>query len=131
LPLIIGGSSSTSASPPPPPMPRCVIPIDRAGAPAVPDCSYVAPYGMLAGDGSADAPKTLGWAMQSASAGTTIWLMPGTYTGDWTANAPGITYRSVPGTRARLDGSLTVAAADVTVQGLEITDTSWTNRAQP
>lgn len=89
---------------------------------------YVAPYGTNAGDGSADSPRTLAWAMASAPSGSTVWLIPGTYAGDKTITAPGVTYRSEVGTRARLDGGLTIAAAGVAVRDLEITDTSWLTR---
>lgn len=89
---------------------------------------YVAPYGLATNDGSADSPKTLGWAMASAPAGSTVWLIPGVYAGSFTATAPGVTYRSEVGTRARLDGNLTISAAGTTWRDLEITNTSWLTR---
>jgi hypothetical protein len=96
--------------------------------PSIPVAVYVAPYGVSTAAGAADSPKTLAWAMQSAPSGSTVWLIPGTYKGDYRALAPGVTYRSLPGTRAKIDGSLRVSASYVTVQGLEITNTNWTNR---
>lgn len=89
---------------------------------------YVAPYGVVANGGDADAPRTLAWALASAPAGSTVWLISGTYTGDFRALAAGVTYRSLPGTRAKIDGSLRVSASDVTVQGLEIFSSAWPNR---
>lgn len=89
---------------------------------------YVAPYGVSTAAGDADSPKTLAWALASAPSGSTVWIIPGTYAGAFTASAPGVTYRSLPGTRARLDGNVTINAADVTLRDLEITNTSWLTR---
>lgn len=89
-----------------------------------PPVRYVAPYGSGAAC-SVDAPCSLSSQLQSGAAGATVWLLPGTYRGSYTANAAGASYRSVPGTRARIDGSLSIIASDTTWQDLEITDTSW------
>lgn len=96
--------------------------------PSAPAVYYVAPYGTATASGSADSPKSMAWALSSAPAGATVWLIPGTYTGAWAAHAPGVTYRALPGTRARVDGDLKIYADDVTVQGLEIYSSAWTAR---
>ena len=87
---------------------------------------YVAPYGAGA-ECSADAPCAFASTLTGAGGGV-VWLLPGTYAGSFTANAPGVTYRSVPGTRARIDGSLSIIAPDTTWKDLEITHTDWPNR---
>jgi hypothetical protein len=93
---------------------------------AAPTDRYVAPYG----NGSActpDSPCAL-TSMLVGAGGGTVWLLPGTYAGSFTANAPGTSYRSVPGTRATINGSLSIIAPDTTWQDLEITITNWPNR---
>jgi hypothetical protein len=85
---------------------------------------YVAPYGTATALGTPDDPRSLPAAL---TLGSDVWLLPGTYTGDLTINAPA-TVRSVPGTRAKIDGAITVNADDVTLQDLEITYTGWTTR---
>lgn len=87
---------------------------------------YVAPYG-AGSDCTPDAPCSLASTLTGAGGGL-VWLLPGTYSGSFTANAAGTTYRSVPGTRARIDGSLSIIAPDTTWQDLEITHTDWPNR---
>lgn len=81
---------------------------------------FVAPYGNASNAGALDSPRTLAWAMSSAPAGATVWLIPGTYKGEWDVTAPGITIRSLPSTRARLDGSLAIHGAGVTIRDLEL-----------
>lgn len=83
---------------------------------------YAAPYGV--GDGSPDNPQSLAAALAQ---GGDVWLMPGTYAGDLIISTP-VTLRSVPGTRAQIDGAITINADDVTLQSLEITYTGWTTR---
>lgn len=100
-----------------------------------PQALYVAPYGVSAAAGDSDSPRTLASVLCSgcAPAGSTVWLMPGVYTGPFlsqvggTAQAP-ITFRSVPGTRARLDGKLDILGAYTTWRDIELTYTGWTTR---
>jgi hypothetical protein len=96
-----------------------VVPAQQVAQPR-----YVAPYGSGQACAS-DEPCSLSYALQSAG---DVWLLPGTYTGDIVANTPGVTVRSIPGARARIDGSLTVNASDTTWQDLEITHTGWISR---
>lgn len=54
----------------------------------------------------------------------TVWLTDGTYTGTFTANIAGATYRAAPGHAPVLSGGLVVSADNVTVRDLIIADTS-------
>jgi hypothetical protein len=103
--------------------------------PAPPTVLYVAPYGTAAASGTSDEPRTLASALCAGctAPGATVWLMPGTYSGPFVANVSGtqsapIVLRSVPGTRARLDGKLDILGAYTTWRDLELTYTGWLTR---
>jgi hypothetical protein len=102
---------------------------------SAPAAYYVAPYGTATAAGDSDSPRTLASTLCTGcvAAGSTVWLMPGTYTGPFVANVSGtqsqpITIRSVPGTRARLDGKLDINGEWTTWRDLELTYTGWTTR---
>jgi hypothetical protein len=57
---------------------------------------YVSTLGSDANPGTAQSPfRTIGRAARAATAGTTVYVEPGTYVGDVYVTAPGVTYRSV------------------------------------
>jgi hypothetical protein len=95
---------------------------------------YVAPCG--AGETcTIDTPCALSSVMAAGSVapGETVYLLPGVYAGDFWALVSGtqaqpITFRSVPGTKVVIDGSLRIDGADTIWKGLEITYTGWTSR---
>lgn len=93
-----------------------------------PAAYFVAPYGVSTAAGDADAPRTLAWALASAPSGSTVWVIPGVYSGAFVASAPGVTYRSLPGTRAKLDGKLDIIGAYTTWRDIELTYTGWVTR---
>lgn len=95
---------------------------------------YVAPYGQ-GSSCTIDAPCTLQSVMaaNSVAAGETVYLLPGIYKGDFWSLVSGtqaqpITFRSVPGTKVVIDGSLRIDGSDTTWRGMEITYTGWTSR---
>jgi len=96
--------------------------------------AFIAPYG-AGSTCTIDAPCTLQSVMTAGSVapGETVYLLPGTYKGAFwslvsgTAEAP-ITFRSVPGTRVTIDGSLRIDGANTTWKGVEVTYTGWTSR---
>jgi hypothetical protein len=86
-----------------------------------PQPRYAAPYGA----GSVctpDAPCALSAALQ---AGGDVWLLPGTYQGNVTVSVPGTVLASAPGTRAKIDGGVTISGAGSTLKGVEVYDSSW------
>jgi hypothetical protein len=96
---------------------------------------YVAPYGTAIAAGDSDSPRTLASVLCSGCvpAGSTVFLLPGRYVGPFVSNVSGsatspITIRSVPGTRARLDGKLDINGEWTTWRDLELTYTGWTTR---
>ena len=105
----------TPTQPPPPPT-------NRGGY-------YASPSGSSSGDGSLARPWDLGTALAGAGgrvlAGDTVWMLGGTYTGNFRtgiAGAPGrlIVYRQYPGQRARIDGTLRADGTDVAFWGFEV-----------
>src|SRR5947207_1111482 len=73
---------------------------------------YVSPNGTPSGPGTMAQPYDLATALLGARPGYTIWLLGGTYRMGHvdteiagTAEAP-ITFRQVPGEKARVDGSI-------------------------
>lgn len=112
-----------------------LIPLILLMQPSAPASLYVAPYGAAVADGSADSPRTLASVLCSGcvAAGSTVWLMPGRYAGPFVSNVSGsasapITIRSVPGTRATLDGKLDINGAYTTWRDIELTYTRWLTR---
>lgn len=89
---------------------------------------YVAPYGIANADGSPENPRSLASVVCAGCGGGTVWLMPGTYAGPLRIDANDTVYRSVPGTRARIDGKLEVYGVGNTLQDLELTYTGWVSR---
>jgi hypothetical protein len=105
--------------------------------PSAPAALYVAPYGQ-GGVCDIDAPCTLQSVIGAGSVppGETVYLLPGTYTGAFQSFVSGtqespITFRSVPGTRVTIDGSLRIDGTDTTWKGMEIRYTGWTSRTVP
>lgn len=95
---------------------------------------YIAPYGSRSAC-TIDTPCTLQSVITAGSVlpGETVYLLPGMYKGDYRALVSGtqaqpITFRSVPGTKVIIDGSLRIDGSDTTWRGLEITYTGWTSR---
>lgn len=86
---------------------------------------YVAPYGTEDAEGTPEEPTSLNAALAQ---GGNIWLLPGTYKGDFRIDVPDTSLRSVPGTRARIDGDVQVRGAGSTLENLELTYTGWQSR---
>ena len=112
-------TTSTPPTQPPPPPPQ---PGTRVGY-------YASPTGSSSGDGSASRPWDLTTALAGGNgrvqAGDTVWMMGGTYTGNFRtaiAGQPGkmIVYRQFPGVRATIDGTIRLDGADVALWGFEV-----------
>lgn len=73
-------------------------------------------------------PATLAAVLSAANAGEIIELAAGTYTGTWQVNTKNLTIRNKAGTRPVIDGGLVLWQDGITVQGLEILNSSWPNR---
>lgn len=87
---------------------------------------YVSAKGEGSGKSKSD-PTSLNKAIQDSKPGDLFWLLPDTYTGNFVLNNPGkslnpIVYRSVPGSRTVIHGSIQVRGAYNWIWGLEITD---------
>lgn len=115
--IALTDSTAASPPPPPPPPPPPTQPAPSAGV-------YVSPSGSDANPGTVSAPwQTLQHALDSLSAGQTLYLRAGTYPG-WvnathsgTASAP-ITIASYPGEQPVITGRLKVAGSWTTVSRL-------------
>ena len=98
---------------------------------------YVSPQGTANGSGSKDRPLDLSSALNNAvlvKAGDTIWVSAGKYIGDFvqaaaapqgTAQSP-IIYRSVPGARATIEGTIRIKSNHIWLWGLEVTSAGET-----
>jgi len=90
---------------------------------------YVAPAGNPAGNGSAQRPWDLQYALSGAQgrvhAGDTVWLRAGTYHGAFRTELDGaagrwIVFRQYPGERATIDGTLRADGSYLAFWGFEI-----------
>ena len=112
-------TGSTQQPPPPPPTPQ---PSARAGY-------YASPSGSSWADGSKEHPWDLTTALNGGNgkvqAGDTVWMLGGTYTGDFRtalSGAPGrlVVIRQLPGARATIDGTLRADGTDIAFWGFEV-----------
>ena len=90
---------------------------------------WVSPTGSAANPGTQASPWSLSWAMDSANhaavAGSTIWMLNGTYAGNYHTTTKGnptqrIVYRQAAGARATIDGQLYAQGEYLTFWGFEI-----------
>ncbi len=90
---------------------------------------YVAPTGNPAGNGTAQRPWDLQYALSGArgrvQAGDTVWLRGGTYHGAFRTNLNGadgrwIVFRQYPGERATIDGTLRADGSYLAFWGFEV-----------
>ena len=89
----------------------------------------------MSGTGTIDNPFDLATALTSGrvGAGDTLLLRGGTYAGDFTASISGtpaqrIEIKPYPGESPVIDGSLTIIGQQLTVNGIEVKNTSWVDR---
>jgi hypothetical protein len=86
---------------------------------------YVSPSGT--GNGTQSNPMSFSNAINNALAGDLYWMAGGTYNGIYYMTKSGTTgqpiiYRSSPGQRAIINGSIEISGANVWLWGLEISD---------
>jgi hypothetical protein len=91
---------------------------------------YVSPSGT--GQGTADHPMSFSNAINTAQAGDLYWMAGGTYNGMYYLSRSGtipkpIIFRSSPGQRAIINGSIEISGANVWLWGLEVSDVSRTS----
>lgn len=100
--------------------------VTEGGAPPT---FWASPTGLQTNPGTQASPWSLSWAMSSANTavtpGTTVWLLGGTYTGNYNATTVGtaaqrIVYRQAAGVRATIDGELHAQGSYLTFWGFEI-----------
>jgi hypothetical protein len=121
------GSPEQPLPPPPPPTPQ---PSTRAGY-------YASPSGSSSADGSKDHPWDLTTALAGGNgkvqAGDTVWMLAGTYRGDFRTALSGsqsrpIVIRQLPGGRATIDGTLRADGTDIAFWGFEVMSSAPSGR---
>jgi uncharacterized protein YjdB len=90
---------------------------------------FVSPSGSSGASGSESSPLSLSAALSGGngkiSAGDTVWLRQGTYSGDFLTSLSGsssapIVFRQYPGERATINGTLTAMGSNVWFWGFEV-----------
>jgi uncharacterized protein YjdB len=120
--VTVNALPSPEPSPEPAPSPTpSPTPTERVGY-------YVSPSGSSGGSGTKSSPWSLSSVLggsKPVAPGDTVWVLGGTYRGQFTSNLNGtssrqIVIRQYPGERATVDGSILLFGSYVTLWGLEI-----------